>query len=96
VHQYSGNLNQSWGGVGLNIDANWVDAAVAGTTVPVNYGTNVVGPGSSGFIFTGDMTYWRSGAPAGLKGLGIGHTPMDPPNTMAPRGRATRAWSVQR
>jgi putative cell wall-binding protein len=69
VHQYSGNLNQSWGGAGLNIDANWVDGAVAGAAVAVNYGTNVVGPGSSGFVFTGDMTYWRSGAPAGLKGL---------------------------
>src|SRR5664280_187945 len=69
VHQYSGNLNQSWGGVAVNIDANWVDGAVAGAAVPVDYGTNVVGPGSSGFVFTGDMTYWRSGAPAGLKRL---------------------------
>ncbi|MCW2857025.1 MAG: hypothetical protein JWR52_2640 [Marmoricola sp.] len=67
VHQYAGGANQSWGGVSLNIDANWVDAAVAGTAVPVNYGTNVLGPGSSGFVFTGSMTYWRSGAPAGLK-----------------------------
>ncbi|MCW2755671.1 MAG: hypothetical protein JWQ32_3082 [Marmoricola sp.] len=67
VHQYAGGANQSWGGVSLNIDANWVDAAVAGTAVPVNYGTNVLGPGSSGFVFTGSMTYWRPGAPAGLK-----------------------------
>jgi hypothetical protein len=69
VHQYDGGSTQGWGGVAVNIDASWVDAAVAGTAVPVNYGTNVVGPGGSGFIFTGSMAYWRSGAPAGLKRL---------------------------
>jgi len=69
LHQYSGGSTQSWGGASVNIDANWVDAAVAGTAVPVNYGTNVVGPGGSGFVFTGSMAYWRSAAPAGLKGL---------------------------
>ena len=69
LHQYSGGTTQSWGGASVNIDANWVDAAVAGTAVPVNYGTNVVGPGGNGFVFTGSMAYWRPGAPAGLKGL---------------------------
>jgi hypothetical protein len=69
VHQYSGGANQTWGGVSINIDANWVDAAVAGTPVPVNYGADVVGPGSNGFVFTGSMAYWHSGAPAGLKRL---------------------------
>jgi Domain of unknown function (DUF1906)/Fibronectin type III domain len=69
LHQYSGSLSQSWGGAALNIDANWVDASVAGAAVPVSYGTNVVGPGGSGFVFTGSMTYWRSGAPVGLKKL---------------------------
>ncbi|MHB8299944.1 MAG: glycoside hydrolase domain-containing protein [Dermatophilaceae bacterium] len=69
LHQYSGGGIQSWGGATVNIDANWVDAAVAGTAVPVDYGTNVVGPGGGGFVFTGSMAYWRSGAPAGLKGL---------------------------
>jgi len=69
VHQYSGNMTPSWGGVSVNIDANWVDGDVAGAAVPVNYGTNIVGPGSSGFVFTGAMTYWRSMAPAGLKRL---------------------------
>ena len=69
LHQYAGGSTQSWGGAGLNIDANWVDAAVAGTAVPVNYGTNVVGPGGRGFVFTGSMAYWRPGAPAGLKAL---------------------------
>ncbi len=67
VHQYSGSLSQSWGGVSVNIDANWVDAGVAGTAIPVSYGTNVMGPGSKGFVFTGSMAYWRSGAPAGMK-----------------------------
>jgi Domain of unknown function (DUF1906) len=31
VHQYSGNTTEIWGRVGLNIDASWVDASVAGT-----------------------------------------------------------------
>ena len=35
VHQYSGNLYQGWGRVGLSIDADWVDGAVAGTPVKV-------------------------------------------------------------
>jgi hypothetical protein len=69
VHQYAGNSTQSWGGVAVNVDANWVDGAVAGSPVPVNYGSNVVGPGSKGFIFTGSMAYWRPSAPAGVKGL---------------------------
>jgi hypothetical protein len=69
VHQYSGGFNQSWGGAAVNIDANWVDSGVAGTPLPVDYGTNVVGPGGSGFVFTGSMAYWRPAAPAGLKGL---------------------------
>ena len=68
VHQYSGGASQKWGGATVNVDANWVDGSVAGTAVPVNYGTNVVGPGSSGFVFTGSMTYWRPQAPAGLMG----------------------------
>ena len=69
VHQYSGSVTQSWGGAAVNIDANWVDGAVAGTAVPMNYGTNVTGPGGSGFVFTGAMSYWRSAAPSGLKGV---------------------------
>ena len=67
AHQYAGGSTQSWGGAAINIDANWVDAAVAGSPIPVNYGTDVLGPGSNGFVFTGSMAYWRSGAPAGLK-----------------------------
>ena len=35
VHQYDGNLYQSWGGVGVSIDADWVDATVVGTPGPV-------------------------------------------------------------
>ena len=69
LHQYSGGFSQSWGGATVNIDASWVDASVAGTAVPVDYGTDVVGPGSAGFVFTGSMSFWRPGAPAGLKGL---------------------------
>ena len=69
VHQYSGGFNQSWGGASVNIDASWVDASVSGAAVPVDYGTNVVGPGGSGFVFTGSMAYWRPAAPAGVKAL---------------------------
>jgi hypothetical protein len=70
MHQYSGNISQQWGGVSINTDADWVDGAVAGTAVPVDYGANVTGPGGSGFVFTGSMAYWRpSGAPVGAKWL---------------------------
>jgi hypothetical protein len=31
LHQYEGNLNQAYGGVGISIDADWVDGGVAGT-----------------------------------------------------------------
>jgi hypothetical protein len=69
LHQYSGGVNETWGGTTINIDANWSDALVAGVGVPVNYGTNVLGPGSAGFVFTGSMSYWRPNAPQGLKGM---------------------------
>ncbi|MEP7192465.1 MAG: glycoside hydrolase domain-containing protein [Actinomycetota bacterium] len=69
VHQYAGGATQSWGGVAINIDSNWVDAGIAGTAAPVDYGTNVIGPGGNNFVFTGDMTYWRSAAPSGLRKL---------------------------
>lgn len=69
LHQYSGGFKQSWGGASVNIDASWVDASVSGAAVPVDYGTNVVGPGGTGFVFTGSMAYWRPAAPAGLKAL---------------------------
>ena len=69
LHQYAGGATQTWGGQSLNIDSNWVDGAVAGTAAPVNYGTDVVGPGGSGFTLAGSMSYWRFGTPAGLKGV---------------------------
>lgn len=68
VHQYSGGASQTWGGATVNVDASWADGSVAGTAVPVDYGTNIVGPGSSGFVFTGSMANWRPQAPAGLMG----------------------------
>jgi hypothetical protein len=42
VHQYSGNLSQSWGGVGVSIDADWVDGAVSGTPTTVAISKNEV------------------------------------------------------
>ena len=68
VHQYSGGASQTWGGATVNIDSSWADGSVAGTAVPVDYGANVVGPGSTGFVFTGSMAFWRPQAPAGLMG----------------------------
>ncbi|MFC8500921.1 glycoside hydrolase domain-containing protein [Pedococcus sp. NPDC057267] len=69
LHQYSGGVSQTWGGVTINIDADWSDADVAGVGVPVDYGTDVLGPGSAGFVFTGNMSYWRPNPPQGLKGM---------------------------
>ena len=69
LHQYSGDTSQTWGGVTISIDADWSDADVAGVGVPVDYGTDVVGPGSAGFAFTGSMDYWRPNPPQGLKGM---------------------------
>lgn len=68
LHQYMGNKNETWGGVTLNIDQNWLDGHVAGSPVPVSYGASV-GPGGNGFVFTGPMTYWHSDAPAGARHL---------------------------
>jgi hypothetical protein len=67
LHQYD-NLTETWGGVRINIDANWLGGQVAGTPVPVDYGTNVFGPGSGSFVFTGSMSYWKPNPGQGLRG----------------------------
>lgn len=69
VHQYHGDHNERWGGVSINIDSNWVDAHVAGRARPQSYGTTTYGPGSSHFVFTGGMNYWRPNAGAGVRGM---------------------------
>ncbi|WP_083707415.1 glycoside hydrolase domain-containing protein [Intrasporangium flavum] len=66
IHQYQ-LTTETWGGVKLDIDANWVGGHVIGTPVPVDYGTRVYGPGSTSFVFTGRMDYWHSMAPKGVR-----------------------------
>ncbi|HQY97483.1 MAG TPA: DUF1906 domain-containing protein [Phycicoccus sp.] len=58
LHQYSGDTQETWGGVSLHIDRNWVDATLPGNATQTAYGANTLGPGSPGFVFTGDMRYW--------------------------------------
>jgi hypothetical protein len=67
LHQYE-TLTETWGGVRINIDADWLGGMVAGSPVPVSYGANVFGPGSTSFVFTGNMAYWKPNPPQGLKG----------------------------
>ncbi|WP_323101230.1 glycoside hydrolase domain-containing protein, partial [Intrasporangium sp. YIM S08009] len=66
IHQYQ-LTTETWGGVKLDIDANWVGGHVVGTPVPVDYGTRAYGPGSTAFVFTGRMDYWHSMAPKGVR-----------------------------
>ncbi|WP_147067879.1 glycoside hydrolase domain-containing protein, partial [Terrabacter aerolatus] len=67
VHQYSTG-SETWGGVNISIDANWVGGRVTGNPVPINYGADVVGPGGPSFLFTGNMYYWKPNQGQGLQG----------------------------
>ena len=67
LHQY-GTGSETWGGVKIDIDANWVGGRVTGNPVPIDYGANTFGPGSPSFVFTGDMYYWKPNAGQGLQG----------------------------
>ncbi|TWP32919.1 glycoside hydrolase domain-containing protein [Leekyejoonella antrihumi] len=69
MHQYRGGVNQTWGGVQINIDPDWADATLPGSPTPVDYGTNTTGPGGAGFVFTGPMEYWTPHPGAGAKGM---------------------------
>jgi len=69
LHQYAGGHNETWGGSTVNIDSNWVDAALPGHPTQVSYGTNILGPGSTGFVFTGSMSGWRPMPGQGVKGM---------------------------
>ncbi|MBO1754286.1 glycoside hydrolase domain-containing protein [Allobranchiibius sp. CTAmp26] len=68
LHQYAGNVTESWGGVRLNIDANWIDAPLAGNAVPVSYGAQTTGPVGTGFGLTGPMSSWHTMTGQGLGG----------------------------
>ncbi|GAA2499992.1 glycoside hydrolase domain-containing protein [Terrabacter carboxydivorans] len=67
LHQYSTG-SETWGGVNISIDANWVDGRVTGNPVPISYGTGIVGPGGPSFLFTGNMYYWKPNQGQGLQG----------------------------
>lgn len=69
VKQYLGNIVETWGGVKMNIDANYVDSTVTGNPVQANYGASTVGPGSPAFRFTGPMTGWLPMPGVGQKGM---------------------------
>ena len=69
LHQYLGGVNDSWGGVSLNIDPDWADATLPGAPVHVSYGANETGPGGSGFVFTGPMQYWGPHPGTGAAGM---------------------------
>ena len=69
LHQYAGGHNETWGGRTINIDSNWVDAKLPGHAVQVSYGTNTLGPGSAGFVFTGSMSGWHPQPGQGVMGM---------------------------
>lgn len=60
LHQYVGNTSETWGGVQMQIDVNWIDTTLAGNAVPVDYGNHTTGPVGAGFGWTGPMSSWRS------------------------------------
>ncbi|MEO8851434.1 MAG: glycoside hydrolase domain-containing protein, partial [Allobranchiibius sp.] len=67
LHQYAGNITETWGGVRMQLDANWIDAKLAGNAVPVNYGAHTTGPVGPNFGWTGPMSSWRSMTAQGLR-----------------------------
>ncbi|MEO6999257.1 MAG: glycoside hydrolase domain-containing protein [Terracoccus sp.] len=69
MHQYLGGVNETWGGVTLNIDPDWADATLPGAPTYVSYGANETGPGGSGFVFTGPMQYWTPHPGSGAAGM---------------------------
>ncbi|UIJ34151.1 glycoside hydrolase domain-containing protein [Allobranchiibius sp. GilTou73] len=71
LHQYAGNVTESWGGVRINIDANWIDAPLAGNATPVSYGSNTTGPVGAGFSLTGPMSSWHTMTGQGLGGHAV-------------------------
>jgi hypothetical protein len=61
IHQYQGGHDETWGGVTMNIDSDYLDAAVAGTVAP----PAGPGPTSAGSIVSADggaTVRWTAGA----------------------------------
>ncbi|CAN7227004.1 DUF1906 domain-containing protein [Terrabacter sp. LjRoot27] len=67
LHQYATG-SETWGGVRIDIDANWVGGRVTGAPVPISYGSGTIGPGSPSFLFTGNMYYWKPNQGQGVQG----------------------------
>lgn len=67
--QYRGPFNDTWGGVTINIDANYSDSYLQGNGVNPSYGTNTYGPGSAQFVFTGPSSYFQPMPGVGVKGM---------------------------
>ena len=68
IHQYAGNTAETWGGVRLELDSNWIDTRLAGNAKPVDYGNHTTGPVGAGFGWTGSMSSWRYTSGQGLRG----------------------------
>lgn len=69
ARQYWGDHTETWGGVKLHVDSNWVEAPIPGSPTQQTYGAQVVGPGAKGFRFGGDMRYWPADASLGQRKL---------------------------
>ena len=67
LHQYATG-SETWGGVRIDIDADWVGGRVTGAPVPISYGSDTTGPGSPSFVFTGNMSYWKPNQGQGVQG----------------------------
>lgn len=67
LKQYRGDSTETWGGVRIHVDGNWVDAVLPGNATQVDYGPNTLGPGSAGFVFTGSMFRWTPQPGDGLR-----------------------------
>lgn len=68
MRQYGGGRDETWGGVTINIDPNWVETRVPGNPVQTDYGPSATGPGGAGFVMSGAMTYWRAAPGQGATG----------------------------
>ena len=68
MKQYSGGVTETWGGVSMNVDQNWIDTYLPGNATNVAYGDLTTGPGGAGFVFTGPMTSWRTMPGVGVQG----------------------------
>jgi len=75
IHQYRGGHDESYGGVTINIDNNYVDAATVGTAAPIGGGEDPIGS----FDFTG------SPAPGNVRIKGWAFDPSLPTQPLAIR-----------